>query len=342
MHRYMEKRTLLLVTDAWHPQVNGVVTYYVNLVPRLEATGVSVTVVHPGLFWTIPTPTYPEIRLSLFPRRTIRRLLAEVRPTYVHIATEGPLGCVARSVCIKKRIPFTTTYSSNFDEYVAMRVPIFRALIRDITGSLLYRFHRYSARVMISTRTLQKKLEGWGIRDSVIAPLAVDVSLFRPIDHIAAQTEDVFAYIGRIAPEKNIEEFLLCDVPGKKLVVGDGPSRSALERRFPDAMFVGVKKGEELVRVLSSARVTVFPSRMDTFGLVILESLACGVPVAAHPVMGPQDIITDGADGFLRENLREAIDGCLSLDRGVCRKKAEQYSWDRAVHAFASNLVSIS
>ena len=342
MRDHMKKEKLLLITDAWHPQVNGVVTYYSNLIPRLEEKGISVTVVHPGLFWSIPTPTYPDIRLSLFPRRKISRIFEEVQPTFVHIATEGPLGWSARSVCLRKQIPFTTMHSSNFDVYIAMRAPVLSSVMQNVVRSRLQKFHDSSACVMVATRALQKKMEGWGIHRVGISPMAVDMSLFCSLEKKANDNrEPIFAYIGRLAPEKNVEEFLRSVLPGKKMAIGDGPSRMGFERRFPDVTFVGMKRGGELVRVLSDVTVSVFPSRTDTFGLVILESLACGIPVAAHPVMGPQDIISDGVDGVLREDLREAALACLSLDRSACRKKAETYSWENARQAFIQNLVPV-
>jgi glycosyltransferase involved in cell wall biosynthesis len=334
-------KKIVLVTDAWAPQVNGVVRVLDALIPLLEARGYAITVVEPGQFRTFPLPFYPEILLALFPRRRVAEIIRDIRPDAVCIVTEGPLGWAARSVCRKRRVPFTTWYHSHFQLYVDVRL---RGLLRPIL-LVMRLFHSAAIATMVSTETLQKELESTGFKNLVIMPLGVDTDFFVRNEEPALPElrKPVFVYFSRLAPEKNPEEFLRMQLPGTKLVIGDGPDRTRLEKKYGgDNKFVGYKHGRELVNWLSLADVFVFPSKTETFGLVVLEALACGIPVAAHDVMGPRDSITEGKDGFLSDDLRAAALKCLDLSRGDCREKALRYSWERSADSFIKNLVFAS
>lgn len=331
-------KKILLVTDAWEPQINGVVRVLQALLPLIKARGYEVTIIEPGQFKTVPLPLYPEIRLALFSRRRIIEVLEEFRPDAVCLVTEGPLGWAARSVCMKRGIPFTTWYHSHFQLYVNVRL---RGLLGPVYA-LIRRFHSAAARTMVSTESLKKELESTGFKNLAIMSLGVDTELFtrNPAPPLPSLPKPVFAYFSRLAPEKNPEEFLKLDLPGTKLVIGDGPDREKLEEKYEKKnKFIGYKHGQELVDWLSLVDVFVFPSRTETFGLVALEALACGIPVAAHDVMGPRDIITPGKDGHLGEDLHEVALTCLELSRDACREKALQYSWERSADAFIKNLV---
>ena len=330
-------KKILFVTDAWAPQVNGVVRVLNALLPLFEARGYEVTVIEPGQFRTVPMPFYSEIRLALFSRRRIEKIIDELRPDAVCLVTEGPLGWAARSACLKRSIPFTTWYHSHFQLYVDARL---RGLLHPVY-SLIRRFHSAAIRTMVSTESLKQELEVAGFKNLVIMPLGVDIDFFtrNPAPTLPILPKPVFVYFSRLASEKNPEEFLRLELPGTKLVIGDGPLRSKLERRYgKDNRFVGYKHGQELVDWLSLADVFVFPSRTETFGLVALEALACGIPVAAHDVMGPRDIITVGKDGYFGDDLQEAALKCLDLSPANCRAKALQYSWEHSADAFIENL----
>lgn len=331
-------KKILLVTDAWSPQTNGVVRVLHALIPLLTARGYEVRVIEPQQFLTMPLPVYPEIRLAFFARRYIRRVLDEFRPDVVCLVTEGPLGWAARSVCRSRGIPFVSWYHSHFPLYVDVRL---HGLLWPITA-LVRHFHSAAVRTMVSTESLKKELEATGYKNLVLMPLGVDTQLFtrNPAPQLSALPGPVFVYFSRLAIEKNPEEFFKLDLPGTKLVIGDGPLRKKLERKYRDThVFVGHKKGQELVDWLSLADVFVFPSRTETFGLVALEALAVGIPVAAHDVMGPRDIITHGTDGHLHEDLGKAALDCLGLSPEECRKKAEQYSWEKSADALIKNLL---
>lgn len=330
-------KKILLVTDAWAPQVNGVVRVQDAYISSLSAHGYEVVVIEPGQFKTIPMPMYPEIRLALFPRRRIEKVIEELQPDAIHLMTEGPLGWAARSVCMEHGIPFTTWYHSHFQLYVNIRL---RGLLRPIYA-LLRRFHSTAIRTFVSTESLKKELESTGFKNVTIVPLGVDVELFvrNPAPPFPQLPKPVFVFFSRLAPEKSPEEFLKLDLPGTKLVIGDGPNRMTLEATYGKKnKFVGYKRGVELVDWLSLADVFVFPSRTETFGLVVLEALACGIPVAAHDVMGPRNIIEEGKDGYLSDDLREAALKCLELSSEDCRAKAQLYSWEHSADAFLQNL----
>jgi glycosyltransferase involved in cell wall biosynthesis len=326
---------IAIVTDAWRPQTNGVVQTLSTTAQTLRAGGHEVKVVEPNQFRTFPCPTYPEIRLAWLPYRRLSQLLREFAPECIHVATEGTLGMAARSWCLRHRFPFTTSYHTQFPEYVRARAPIPLAL----SYAHLRRFHSAAARTMVATPTLQKQLEARGFRNIVRWTRGVDVELFRPgPKEFLTLPRPIFVYLGRVAVEKNIEAFLALDLPGTKLVIGDGPARPSLQAKFPAAQFVGYKFGAELAAHLAATDVFVFPSRTDTFGLVLLEALACGVPVAAYPVTGPIDVIENGATGVLNEDLRAAALAALQLDPAHCRAFALAHTWEAATKQFVGNL----
>jgi glycosyltransferase involved in cell wall biosynthesis len=326
---------IAIVTDAWRPQTNGVVQTLSKTAQTLRAAGHEVLMIEPNHFRTFPCPTYPEIRLAWLPYRRLAQLLREFAPDCIHVATEGTLGMAARSWCQRHRFPFTTSYHTQFPEYVRARVPIPLAL----SYAHLRRFHSAAARTMVATPTLQKQLEIRGFRNIVRWTRGVDVELFKPgPKEFLDLPRPIFVYMGRVAVEKNIEAFLGLDLPGTKLVIGDGPARRSLQAQFPATQFAGYKFGAELAAHLAAADVFVFPSRTDTFGLVLLEALACGVPVAAYPVTGPIDVIENGATGVLNEDLRIAALAALQLNPTHCRAFALAHTWEAATKQFLGNL----
>ena len=327
---------LALVSDAWLPQVNGVVRTLDRVRREVEALGHEVRVYSPDQFRTLPCPTYPEIRLAVDHWRKMGRQLDDFAPEAVHIATEGPLGLTARSVCLKRGWPFTTSYHTKFPEYVNARAPV--------PVSWGYRFmrwfHRPSKGVMVATPTIRAELEAQGFDNVKSWSRGVDTALFHPENQPALDLpRPIYLYVGRVAVEKNIEDFLGLEISsGSKVVVGDGPQRAALEQRYPDAVFTGAKFGEELARHYASADVFVFPSRTDTFGLVMLEAMASGVPVAAYPVPGPLDVVSDHPVGALHENLSEAVKRTTGISRQDCRDYALRFSWTACAEQFLGNL----
>lgn len=335
-------KKLLIVTDAWHPQVNGNVVVFDALTRALRTRGWEVMVVHPGDVRTIPFPLYPEIPMALFPGKVIRRAYRSFKPDYIHIPTEWTMGMSARRFCVRNHIAFSTSYHTNFQVYAAAYIRIAPHLARRIAAAYMRWFHRAAYATFVATETLRKELKADGFLHLRLWPLGVDIGRFvrNPLATCGeGLPRPVFAYCGRVALEKNIEEFLRATLPGTKVVIGDGPMRHNLEQRYTGkAKFVGYQHGQALVDWLSSADVCVFPSRTDTFGLTILEALSCGTPVAAHKVLGPQDIITDGVDGVLDEDLAYAAKRCLTIHKEACRSTAERYSWEHSVDAFVANL----
>lgn len=326
----------LIVTDAWAPQVNGVVRTLEVLGQDLTAMGREVRYATPEGRFTLPLPTYPEIRLALFPRKSLKAMIAEFRPDAIHIATEGPLGLSARAICLREKIPFTTSFHTRFPEYVRARLPL-------VPESVVYRFLRWfhgpACAMMVATLSLKHEMESHGFDNVRIWSRGVDVEMFRPIpDARLPYWGPIWLYVGRVAIEKNLDAFLSLDLPGTKVVIGDGPARASLEKRYPDAKFLGPKIGEDLVRHYAASDVFVFPSRTDTFGLVLLEALACGVPVAAYPVQGPRDVIGDAAVGALREDLGDACARALEIPRDACRAFALTRSWRACTEQFLANL----
>jgi glycosyltransferase involved in cell wall biosynthesis len=329
---------ICIVTDAWRPQVNGVAITLANLMAAGEKLGVEFVAIGPDRFHTIAAPSYPEIRLALTSPKAVGQLIRAEKPDHVHIATEGPLGVAASYWCPRNGEIFTTSYHTRFPEYVEARWPIPAAW----SYAALRRFHEGSAGLMVATQTLADDLSARGFKRPMLWPRGVDEDMFRPAPEIPAELKNLprpfFLNCGRLAPEKNIEAFLALDLPGSKIVVGDGPSRASLQEKFPNVHFVGVKSREELAAYYSAADVFVFPSRTDTFGNVMLEALACGAPVAAFPVPGPIDIITDPRIGVLDEDLRSACLRALTLSRKDCRDHALGYTWPESGRIFLENV----
>ncbi|MDR3438504.1 glycosyltransferase family 1 protein [Telmatospirillum sp.] len=334
---------ILVVTDAWYPQVNGVVRTLGTLREELLRFGHEVVFVTPDQFRSLPCPTYPEIRLAIKPGRRLAKTIEANQPCAIHIATEGPLGWAARRYCLKRHVPFTTAYHTKFPEYIRarFRVPL------PLSYRVMRRFHGPSATIMVATQTVQNELESRGFRHIRRWSRGVDTTLFRPrsqdelqalVPQLVALQKPIFLYVGRVAVEKNIGAFLAADLPGCKVVVGDGPQIEDLRRKHPDVLFTGAKQGEELAACYSAASVFVFPSRTDTFGLVLLEALASGVPVAAYPVAGPLDVIGDSPAGVLHEDLAVAARTALGISPDVCRAYALTFSWEACTHQFLDNL----
>jgi glycosyltransferase involved in cell wall biosynthesis len=326
---------IALATDAWLPQVNGVVTTLARTREELTRLGHEVFYVTPEGFRTAPLPSYPEIRMALFPGRRIATMLDAFAPDAIHIATEGTIGLATRAYCVRRNLPFTTAYHTRFPEYVRLRT---RLPLK--AGYALSRwFHGRAARTMVATASLREELEAWGFRNLAPWSRGVDGTLFRPRPRVpSSDPRPVYLYCGRVAIEKNIEAFLSLDLPGTKVVVGDGPDLAMLRRKYPDARFTGYRKGEALAQTIAQADVFVFPSRTDTFGIVLIEAMACGVPVAAFPVPGPIDVIEDGVTGILSEDLHTAAVQALNLSRHACVAAASRYTWEASARQFLSNL----
>jgi glycosyltransferase involved in cell wall biosynthesis len=332
----LQSMRLMLVTDAWRPQTNGVVNTLEHTCRQLTAMGVVVERISPEMFSTVPCPSYPDIRLAFGAGADVRRALDAFRPDAIHIATEGPLGVAARAHCRRRHWRFTTSYHTQFPEYVRARWPIPLA----VAYRYMRWFHDAAARTMVATPMMERLLLDRGFRNLRAWSRGVDTELFRPVAADPHRREPRLIYVGRISVEKNIEAFLATPLPGHKIVVGDGPARAVLEKKYPQAEFTGMLYGGELASKIAAADVMVFPSRTDTFGLVMLEAMACGVPVAAFPVTGPLDVITQGVTGWMSENLIEAVERALRLDRSACRRAVEARSWQSASLQFLGNLVA--
>lgn len=332
----MHTKKIAIVTDAWHPQINGVVTTLSQTVSHLKKLGFKVKTITPRQFKTVPCPTYPEISLSLAGPKKIKKKLKKLAPDAIHIATEGPLGWAARRACLSMKIPFTTSYHTRFPEYVRMRFPVPLAL----SYSVIRKFHNSAERVFVATSQLKKELDRRGFRQVCLWSRGVDTDLFKPRkERLLDDVRPVFTYVGRVSPEKNIEAFLKLDLPGKKCIIGDGPSLQELRQKYPDTIFTGYKKGEELARLVASSTVFVFPSHTDTFGVVQLEAMACGLPVAAFPVDGPKAVIRNGVNGWMDQDLQTAALKCLELSPENCRRFAMDFSWEKCTNQFLDNLV---
>jgi len=330
---------ILIVSDAWFPQVNGVVRTLSVVVEKLRAGGDTVEVIGPDRFRSMPTPGYAEIRLAIAPKRRLVQLVTDFGPEIVHIATEGPLGWAMRALCRRNNWPFTTAFHTRFPEYLEARTRI----PADWSWRVMRRFHEAGAGTFAATASLRQELTRRGFTKVRAWTRGVDLARFRPGegDAWSGLPRPVFLYAGRVAIEKNIEAFLALDLPGSKVVVGDGPALPSLKQRFPQVTFTGYRDNGALARSYSGADVFVFPSRTDTFGLVLLEALAAGTPVAAFPVTGPIDVITDPRVGALDEDLRAACLKALECDREACRRHAEAWSWDACVAQFKAALVPI-
>lgn len=325
---------ILIATDAWVPQVNGVVRTYQRLEEELVEMGHEVYFLTPSEFYTMPCPTYPEIRLSFARRKRVARLINEFQPDVLHIATEGPIGWAARRVCLNEGRPFTTAYHTRFPEYVTERLPVPLSLLYKLVRT----FHNAGNGIMVATKSLQNELHLRGFKPLRSWTRGVNTEIFKPRAVRLFGTSKVALYVGRVAPEKNLDAFLELDMNLTKVVVGDGPYLKQLKQTYKDVVFTGAKQGDELAECYSSADVFVFPSKTDTFGIVLLEAMASGVPVAAYPVTGPIDVVEQGVTGCLSDSLQEAIAGALELDREKCRKKAMEFSWQRCAELFIENL----
>jgi len=327
---------IMIVTDAWAPQTNGVVRTLGQTIGWLRRFGHEVKTLNPGDFRSIACPTYPEIRLSLFPSKTVERTILDFAPQALHIATEGPLGLSARKFCVRSGLRFTTSYHTQFPQYLRARFPI----PIQTSYRMLRRFHGAGARCMVSTASLRSELAAYGFTNLASWQRGVDTEVFKPgRKDFLDMPRPIAAYVGRVAVEKNIGAFLSMSWPGSKIVIGDGPERARLQQQYPDATFAGYRFGEDLANTLAAADVMVFPSRTDTFGLVNLESMACGVPVAAFPVTGPIDVIQDGVTGALDEDLGKAAWRALRIDPKACRERALRSGWDVSTRQFEANLV---
>jgi glycosyltransferase involved in cell wall biosynthesis len=325
---------ILVATDAWHPQVNGVVRTLTMMARSAEAFGHEVVFLTPESFRTVAMPGYRDLRVALPRPGKVAKLIADSQPDSIHIATEGPIGLLVRRYCRKRDLPFTTSFHTRFPDYVAARAPVPEAWV---WASLRW-FHGPSGAVMAATPALANELRGRSFANVVLWPRGVDTSLFHPREVDLCLQQPVFLCVGRVAVEKNLGAFLALDLPGTKVIVGDGPARAELERDYPDAVFLGALQGEALAKVYAAADVFVFPSRTDTFGLVLLEALASGLPVAAFPVTGPRDVIGPAPVGALREDLRAACLAALAIPRQDCVDFAAHHTWEASTRAFIDHM----
>jgi glycosyltransferase involved in cell wall biosynthesis len=326
---------ILIVSDAWFPQTNGVVSTLAQTAAWLGRFGHEVRIVAPRDFKTIPCPTYPEIRIAVRPDVELARRIETFQPNALHIATEGPLGFAARRYCVRRGLPFTTSYHTQFPQYLRSRFPI----PLWFSYTVLRWFHGAAQRCMVSTPGMQAELSDRGFRNLTRWRRGVDTELFRPRSKdFLSLPRPIAACVGRVAVEKNVVAFLRMPWKGSKIVIGDGPERARLQSQYPDAVYVGFRFGEDLAAHLAAADVLVFPSRTDTFGLVNLEAMACGVPVAAYPVTGPIDVISDGVTGALDEDLARAAERALRIDPNTCREHALGWGWDGCTREFESHL----
>ena len=328
---------ILVATDAWHPQVNGVVRTLTMMAEAAKSFGVDVRFLTPQSFHTFAMPSYPDLRVALPYQAKIARLIADVRPDSIHIATEGPIGLLVRRHCRKHGLPFTTSFHTRFPEYISARLPVPESWI----WRALRRFHGASQAVMAATPALAHELRARGFRNVVLWPRGVDTSQFHPRAVDLGLPRPVFLCVGRVAVEKNLEAFLDLDLPGTKVIVGDGPARAALARKYPQAVFLGARQGEELAEAYAAADVFVFPSKTDTFGLVLLEALASGLPVAAFPVTGPRDVIGTAPVGALNEDLRTACLVAMTISPQACLEFAARHTWEASARAFVENITDV-
>jgi glycosyltransferase involved in cell wall biosynthesis len=329
---------ILVATDAWHPQVNGVVRTLTSLARSASALDVDISFLTPDRFPSIGVPTYPGLRIALPNRREIARRIEAAAPDAIHIATEGPIGWAVRGYCLRRKLAFTTSYTTRFPEYIAVRTMI----PARVGYAVLRHFHAASAMTMVATASLRQELGERGFRKLGFWTRGVDTDLFNPDAPAKLDLpHPIFMTMGRVAVEKNLEAFLALDLPGSKVVVGDGPQKVALQQKYPDAVFLGEKKGQDLTSHLAAADVFVFPSLTDTFGVVQLEALACGTPVAAFPVTGPKDVIANHPIGALDTDLRSACLRALTMSREACRNFALARSWENSARQFIGNLTAL-
>jgi glycosyltransferase involved in cell wall biosynthesis len=339
---------IAIATDAWHPQVNGVVRTLDTTIGLLQERGFEVACITPDQFLTLPMPGYSQIRLALAPRLGVRRRLSEATPDVVHIVTEGPIGWSARKWCLDHEVPFTTAFHTRFPDYAAVRT----GMSPNFFWPVMRRFHRRSEAVFVSTVRLREELENRGIAGGCLWSRGIDVRLFSPggarHPRLAGLQGPILLSVGRIAAEKNLEAFLRLDVQGTKVVVGDGPLLATLRHKYPGALFMGNLSGEELASAYRAADVFVFPSLTDTFGMVMIEALASGLPVAGFPVPGPLDIVGEagrGPDsnlatpvGALDKDLAVALRRALMLPRDAAARHGASYDWNRCTDQFIAGL----
>jgi glycosyltransferase involved in cell wall biosynthesis len=328
---------ILIVTDAWHPQINGVVRSLTEIGKQASAFGFDVEYLTPEGFSSVAMPGYTEIRLALATPSQIAQRIEAISPEVIHIATEGPLGILARRYCIKLGRKFTTSYHTHFPQYLSARLPLPSWPL----AALMRRFHSFAAATMVSTKSLEDDLAAQGYKNLVRWSRGVDADLFHPRNAERLPfPRPIFLYAGRVAVEKNLEAFLSLELPGSKVIAGDGPARASLAAQFPDTHFLGAHSGEALAKIYASADAFVFPSLTDTFGVVLLEALASGVPVAAFPVAGPRDVIGNSKAGILDKDLRRAATAALAIPRDLCRKYALQFSWRESARQFFGNVLN--
>ena len=329
---------ILIATDAWHPQVNGVVRTLTSLARSASALGAEVQFLTPEGFFSVGVPTYSGLRMAVPNRREIARRIEAASPDAIHIATEGPIGWSVRAYCRRRKLAFTTSYTTRFPEYIAVRSIVPAGL----SYAVLRHFHAVAAMTMVATSSLRQELSAKGFRKLGTWTRGVDTGLFNPDDPAELDLpRPIFLTMGRVAVEKNLEAFLALNLPGSKVVIGEGPQRAELERRYPKVRFLGEKTGQDLTSHLAAADVFVFPSRTDTFGVVQLEALACGTPVAAFPVTGPLDVIADHPVGALDTDLRSACIRALGMSRETCRNFALERSWENSARQFIGNLSTL-
>ncbi|PWL17922.1 alpha-mannosyltransferase [Falsochrobactrum shanghaiense] len=330
-------KKLVIVTDAWHPQVNGVVRTLTKCCELMTERGYEVVVISPQDYRSMPCPTYPEIRLALATPAAIRKRLKELKPDYIHIATEGPLGFMAQSACRKMGWSFTTSFHTRFPEYLRDRFPVPLSW----TYGFMRRFHNAASHTLVPTQSILEDLQARGFTGLELWTRGVDRDLFHPRPEVVKTLPGpVFICVGRVALEKNLPAFLELDLPGTKLIVGDGPALNDLKARFPDAVFVGKKEGQALAELYASADVFVFPSRTDTFGLVLLEAISSGIPVAAFPVPGATDVVGATGAGVLSEDLHAACMAALAMPAFDPAKVLEPFTWKACADIFENALAS--
>ncbi|MEM9469378.1 MAG: glycosyltransferase family 1 protein [Pseudomonadota bacterium] len=335
---------ILIISDAWYPQVNGVVRTYEHIQRVLNGQGHDIKVIGPDDFdYKIPMPGYSEIQLVLFPNKKLNQTIEEFQPDALHVATEGPLGRAARRYCLKKNIPFTTSYHTQFPTYFAMRMSKHFSksfnFFHTVGVRYIRKFHNAASGVFVTTKSMSKELQSWGMTTNIY-PLTRGVN--KDIFHLGEATlfndlkKPVALYVGRLAIEKNLEEFLGMPWQGTKLIVGHGPSEESFRKKYKDVVFLGKKTGKELGHCYRSSDLFVFPSYTDTFGIVLIEALSCGIPIAAHPVTGPIDIVTKDSLGALNDNLATACE--KALQGGTKEERSEHvathYSWEKAAQQF--------
>lgn len=327
----------MIITDAWTPQVNGVVTTFQNTIKELEKRDYEITVIHPGLFWYIPCPGYKEIHLSLFPSSKLKSMIDTIDPDCIHIATEGPLGLAARKILKKRKERWSSSFHTKFAEYVESRI----GFGANWVWKWLKWVYKDDTFVLTTTESMKAELIDRGFDQNKVVTWSrgVDEEIFFKHPDKDRCYPPIFMNVGRVSVEKNLEEFYKLDLPGKKYQVGDGPMLEIYKEKYPEVEFLGAKFGANLAHCYREADVMVFPSKSDTFGLVMIESMRCGTPVAAYPVTGPIDIIKNGLNGYMNEDLRQACLDCLKVEPNIVVENSNQYSWKSATDRFVNALV---